>query len=82
MAHVESNKRKGGCDMAAPALALNLSVLLKDLPRGTWVAISNDRQRVVALGVEMPKVVQEAKAKGELNPIIVRVPKTAGALLL
>jgi hypothetical protein len=61
---------------------LDLSALLKGLPRGAWVAISNDRQRVVAFGAEVPDVVQEAKSKGEPNPIIVRVPKTAGALLL
>jgi hypothetical protein len=61
---------------------LDLGALLKDLPRGSWVAISSDRQRVVAYGDDMREVIQKAKDRGEHSPIITRVPKSAGALLL
>jgi hypothetical protein len=68
--------------MAATIPALDLSAILKDIPRGAWVAISRTEQRVVAYGSEMSKVVDEAKNAGEPHPLIVRVPEAATALML
>jgi hypothetical protein len=67
---------------AMAAGTLNLAALLKDIPRGAWVAISSDRQRVVSYGADMRDVLKKANDKGEPNPIIMRVPQAAGALLL
>ena len=64
------------------AVALNLAALLKDVPRGAWVAISEDRQSVVTYGPDMRDVLEKARQMGEPNAIIVRVPETAGSLLL
>ena len=61
---------------------LDLAALLKDVPRGAWVAISEDRKRLIASGSDMRLVLEEAKKSGENNPIIMRVPQAAGALLL
>jgi hypothetical protein len=62
--------------------ALNLSDLLKDIPRGAWVAISQDGSRVIAYAAEMRDVVQQAHAAGEEDPIITRVPQVNMALIL
>jgi len=39
-----------------------------------WVALSYDEKKVVSHGQLLPKVIQEAKIKGEPNPIVTRVP--------
>jgi hypothetical protein len=61
---------------------LDLATLLKDIPRGAWVAISEDGKRVTAYGSDMRSVLKEAKEKGESNPTIFRVAEAASALLL
>jgi Family of unknown function (DUF5678) len=68
--------------MATTVPALDLTAILKDIPRGAWVAISRSQQRVVAFGSEMSKVVEEAKNNGELHPLVVRVPESATSLML
>lgn len=67
---------------AAAAPPINFPRLLKDIPRGAWVAISADEKRVVAYGAEMRAVLEEAKAKGEKHPLITRVPETNSAVML
>jgi hypothetical protein len=62
--------------------ALDLTELLKGIPRGAWVAISSQHERVVAFGSELHVVLDEAKAKGEKDPLIARVPESAAALML
>jgi hypothetical protein len=62
--------------------ALDLDVLLKDVPRGSWVAVSADRTRIVTYGTDLHEVVQNAKDSGEQNPIILRVAEMPGALIL
>lgn len=62
--------------------ALNLASLLEDIPRGAWVAVSEDRQHVVAYGADMRDVLMRAREMGEKNPIIMRVPETPNSLLL
>ena len=52
------------------------------IPRGAWVAVSSDGERVIAYGAELRDVIDEARKKGEADPIIARVPETTSALLL
>jgi hypothetical protein len=68
--------------MASSARALNLSVLLKDIPTGAWVALSADLARVIAFGSHMRAVLDDAKQQGESDPIIARVPETSISLIL
>lgn len=60
----------------------DLQALLKDIPPGAWVAISKDRDRVVAFGAEMREVLEEAARRGEREPLIYRVPEHQEALIL
>jgi len=53
-----------------------LTVLLKDIPSGAWVALSSDNSVVLAFAADMRTVLIEAKRAGEANPIIMRVPET------
>jgi len=68
--------------MAATIPALDLKSMLKDIPRGAWVAISTEEMRVVAYGSEMQKVLEEAKSKGTPNPLLTRIPEASLALML
>jgi Family of unknown function (DUF5678) len=61
---------------------LDLATLLKDIPRGAWVAISEDGKAVINYGADMRTVLEEAKEKGEPNPTILRVAEAASALML
>jgi hypothetical protein len=56
--------------------------LLKDVPPGAWVAISQDEQRVVAYAAEMRDALLKAKELGEEHPIIFRVPQSAVSFVL
>ncbi len=64
------------------ALAFDFGALLKDIPRGAWVAISGDQTRVVTFGADMREVLDDAHKKGELDPIILRIPEAQSALML
>lgn len=64
------------------APALDFRNLLAGIPRGAWVAISPHHERVLAFGAELATVLAEARAKGEQNPVITRVPESASALML
>jgi hypothetical protein len=65
----------------APAV-YDFGELLKDVPPGAWVAISQDEQRVVAYAAEMRDALSKAKELGEEYPIIFRVPQSAVAFVL
>lgn len=62
--------------------ALDLVELLEGLPRGAWVALSQAQARVVAVGSDLRAVQQEAISKGEMEPLMVRVPEAATAQML
>jgi len=68
--------------MPATLPALDLRELLKSVPRGAWVAISHDHEKLVAYGSDLRAVIDEAHSKGERDPIITRVPETTSALML
>src|SRR5712692_2218411 len=47
--------------------------LLAGVPAGAWVAISHDKQRVVAYAAEMGEAISKAKELGEEDRILVRI---------
>jgi hypothetical protein len=65
-----------------PVPALDFADLLKELPRGAWVAISRSQARVVAVGSDIRSVKQQAIDSGEREPVIMRVPESATAVML
>jgi hypothetical protein len=56
--------------------------LLAGLPPGTWIAISEDQERVVGTGATIEEALREAKEKGESKPSIIGVPVDGSALIL
>ena len=61
---------------------VDLSKLLKDLPKGAWVAISSDEDHVVAYSADFNETLKRAHDLGEPHPIVVRVPEGDAAMLL
>ncbi len=55
--------------------ALQLSEILKGMPAGAWVAVSEGKQKVVAYGSDVQAVLSEARDKGEELPLILKVPE-------
>ena len=62
--------------------SVDLTTLLKDIPKGAWVAISDDNQSVVTFGADMRVVLEDAKKKGVQKPLIVRNPLELASLIL
>jgi Family of unknown function (DUF5678) len=60
-------------DIVATAL-IHFAELLKDVPAGVWVAISEEEQKVVAFGADIQQVIAEARDKGVKTPLIVKAP--------
>ena len=52
----------------------DLASLLRGIPNGVWVAISEKLRKLVAYGVDAQAVLNEAHSTGEPNPLILRVP--------
>ena len=48
--------------------------LLAGYPKGTWVAVSQAQNKVMASGSDAEKVIDEARANGEAAPLILRIP--------
>jgi len=65
-----------------PVPGLNLVELFKGIPRGAWVAATQDGTSVITYGWDLANVIAQAKAKGEAEPLMLRVPETANALAL
>jgi Family of unknown function (DUF5678) len=64
------------------AAVINLEDLLKGIPSGAWVAISELQNKVLSYGADAQVVLTEAENKGEAHPLIVRVPDQAASLFL
>ena len=62
--------------------AKDVSKLLADIPKGAWVALSRDEERVVAYAAELQDVLRLAKEAGENDPIITRVPEAEAPTLI
>lgn len=60
----------------------DLSKLLEGLPKGAWVALSRDEERVVSYSADIQDAMQKAKSAGEENPIMIRIPEDGCTLLL
>ena len=60
----------------------NISKLLADIPKGAWVAISQDEERLVAYGADLSDVLKKANEAGEQDPIVTRVPESDCVTLL
>jgi hypothetical protein len=67
-------------DMAS--IVADLAGLLKGVPSGAWVALSESQHAVLAFGADAQAVFSEAQAKGEEHPLIVRVPDQAASMFL
>ena len=62
--------------------ALDIQKLTEGVPRGQWVAIASTRDRRVATGANVGEVIRNAKAEGENEPLVIRVPESDVALVL
>jgi hypothetical protein len=62
--------------------AKDISSLLLDIPKGDWVALSNDQERVLGHGPALEPLMQIAKDAGENLPFVTRVPDIEGPILL
>jgi hypothetical protein len=62
--------------------AVDYSALLKGIPAGAWVAISEKRNEVIAYAAEIQTVIDKAHEQGETDPLVVRVPEQAISLIL
>ena len=60
----------------------DVSKLLAGVPKGAWVALSRDEERLIAYAAEISEVLQKAKEAGEVDPIITRIPEADAATLL
>ena len=60
----------------------DLSKLLADIPKGAWVALSHNEERVVSYGDNLQEVLQKAKQAGENDPFVIRVPEKEAAAFL
>jgi hypothetical protein len=58
----------------------DLSDLLKGIPPGAWVAVSESQHKAIAYGVDAQAVFNEARQKGERLPLMVRVPEQNSAM--
>jgi predicted RNase H-like HicB family nuclease len=56
--------------------------LLAGIPKGAWVALSHDEEKVVAYGAELQEVLQKAKEAGEQDPAVIRVPESSDVVFL
>jgi hypothetical protein len=60
----------------------DLPDLLKGIPAGAWVAISESQNKVLAYGADLQAAHDEALQKGEQMPLMVRVPEQNLAMFL
>ena len=72
----------GRASAAAPIPAIDIEKLTEGVPRGSWVAISSAHDRRVAVGQSVDDVISKSEAAGENEPLVIRVPETAAALIL
>jgi hypothetical protein len=61
--------------VAMANIPADFSVLLKDIPAGAWVAISEKEDAVLAYGPDPQEVLRKALEHGAREPLITRVPE-------
>lgn len=52
----------------------DLSAVLKSAPPGAWVALSQDKTRVVGTGISVQAATYQAQLHGESSPVLIRTP--------
>jgi hypothetical protein len=62
--------------------AKDISKLLEGVPKGAWVALSNDEERVVAYAAELQEALDKARDAGESDPVVTRVPQLGPCALI
>lgn len=65
-----------------PATIEALPRLIEGIPKGAWVALSHDQDRVVVYGAELEDVLRRSREAGENDPVVIRVPLTDSAAFL
>ena len=60
----------------------DISKLLAGVPKGAWVALSSDEDRVIAFASELQEALKKAKEAGESDPVVIRVPESDASTLL
>jgi hypothetical protein len=64
----------------APAVS-DFKKLLEGIPRGAWVALSQNEDRVLAYAAELKDAIRKANEVGEQNPVVLRVPQAENGFL-
>lgn len=60
---------------------IDLKAVLKDAPRGEWLALSFARDRIVAHSPDLSEAKEAAYRLGEPNPIMMKVPPPHALIL-
>lgn len=60
---------------------LDFTSVLKDAPAGEWIALSKDAERIVATAKNLDDAIALAKAKGENDPVMMKVPPVSALVL-
>jgi hypothetical protein len=63
-------------------IPLDFTAILKGVPEGAWVAISEKTQEVVAYAADFQTALNRAHEMGERDPLIMRVPEQSSVLFL
>jgi hypothetical protein len=63
----------------SPEAIIRLNTL-RSAPLNSWIALSEDESRIVAVGKSFTEVSDRIDASGEKNPIILKTPKAWEAM--
>jgi hypothetical protein len=62
--------------MPTPANAEDVRLeLLRNAPLDSWIALSEDETRIVAVGTSYQEAVQESEKAGVSDPLLIKTPK-------
>ncbi len=50
--------------------------ILKQAPLDSWIALSEDESRIVAVGSSYEEAVQKSESAGVSDPVLVKTPKS------
>lgn len=73
-----SSKKPAGSVVQANPQELNR--VLRTAPPGSWVALSQDKTRVVGTGVSAQAAIYQAKLQGEFAPVLIQMPSEEGEM--
>lgn len=59
----------------------DFTTILKDAPVGEWIALSNRQERIVATGKTLAQAVDNARERGEDEPVVMKVPPVSALIL-